>query len=140
MNINPYLFFDGNCREAFEFYARCLGVEVKAMLSMSDGPGSEQVPADKRDLIMHACIAVGDDLLMASDWGCGMDSPPFEAPRGFSVSLNVDSVAEAERVYTALAEGGRANMPLDKTFFAERFGMLTDRFGVPWMVNCEKDG
>ncbi|HET7301060.1 MAG TPA: VOC family protein, partial [Oleiagrimonas sp.] len=99
-----------------------------------------QVPADKRDLIMHACIAVGDDVLMASDWGCGSDSPPFEAPRGFSVSLNVDSVAEAERVYTALAEGGRANMPLNKTFFAERFGMLTDRFGVPWMVNCEKGG
>ncbi|HET7267118.1 MAG TPA: VOC family protein [Oleiagrimonas sp.] len=138
MNINPYLFFDGNCRQAFEFYAKCLNVEIKAMLTASDTPVGDQAPPEGRDQIMHACIAIGDDLLMASDWNCGPNPVPYEKPRSFRVSLNVTSAAEAERVFHALSEGGTTDMPLDKTFFSERFGMLTDRFGIPWMVNCEK--
>ncbi|HET6632316.1 MAG TPA: VOC family protein [Rhodanobacteraceae bacterium] len=140
MNINPYLFFDGNCRQAFEFYAQCLGVELKAMLTAADTPMRDQAPAEGRDQIMHACIEVGDNVLMASDWNCGPNPAPFEKPRGFRLSLNVGSSDEAERCYQALAEGGSKDMPLEKTFFAERFGMLTDRFGIPWMINCEKNG
>lgn len=137
MNINPYLFFDGNCREAFEFYAKHLGAEIKAMLTTADTPMGEQVPAMQQGQIMHACIVIGDNLLMASDTNCGPNTTAYEKPRSFRVSLNVDTVEEAERIYQALAEGGNTDMPIEKTFFAERFGMLTDRFGIPWMINCE---
>lgn len=143
MNINPYLFFDGNCREAFEFYSQCLGIDIKAMMSTSDMPaeaGAESPQMDcagqpaTSDKIMHACLDLGGSFLMASDW---MSPEPFQLPKGFSVALGVDSVAEAERVFKALSAGGEVNMPLDKTFFAAAFGMLVDKFGVPWMVNCD---
>jgi PhnB protein len=140
MKIDNYLFFDDQCEAAMTFYAQCLGGTIEAMMKVGDGPGAESLPAEARNRIMHARLVVGDQVLMASDWHCGPGVAPFEKPFGFRVSLTVDKIAEAERVYAALAEGGNADMPLQKTFFAERFGMLTDRFGVPWMVNCEKDG
>lgn len=140
MHINPYLFFDGNCRQAFEFYAQCLGGEIEAMHSAADTPMADQAPAESRDKIMHACLRFGGEMLMASDWNCGPNPVPFERPRGFRVSVNVDSASEAERIFAALVEGGSADMPLQETFFAERFGMLVDRFSIPWMINCAKRG
>lgn len=139
MNISPYLFFNGNCREAFEFYAECLGVEIKAMLTPGDTPMGEQSAEEYRDRIMHACIELGANQLMASDWNCGPNPIAWEAPRGFRVSLNLDTAAEAERVFAALAEDGSVDMPIEKAFFAERFGMLTDRFGTPWMILFDGD-
>ncbi|MDN5923958.1 MAG: VOC family protein [Xanthomonadales bacterium] len=139
MNITPYLFFDGNCRQAFEFYAQCFGVEVKTMISAAQTPMGDPAPVDADDKIMHACIEIGDHMLMASDWNCGPNPTPYAAPRGMRVALGMTSASEAERVFHALAEGGTVDMPLDKTFFAERFGMLTDRFGTPWMINFDGD-
>lgn len=135
MNVNPCLLFDGNCREAFDFHANCLGADIKAMLGAGDlpaDPARHQAPDDR---IVHAAIDLGGSLLMASDW---MGSAPFQPPNGFNVALAVDSRGEAERVFTALAEGGEVRMPLDQTFFSDAFGMLVDRFGVPWMINCAK--
>jgi len=103
----------------------------------SEAPGCDAMPAEWRDRIMHAHLIFGDQQLMGSDW---IADQPFGQAKGFSVSLNVDTVAEAERVFAALTEGGEIRMPMEKTFFAVRFGMLVDRFGTPWMVNCEKDG
>ena len=134
MNVNAYLFFDGRCREAFEFYERLLGGRIDAMMPHAGTPAEGHVPPEWRDKIMHARLAVGDGVLMASD------APPGrrEVPGGFSVSLQLTDPAEAERVFEALAEGGTVRMPLQQTFWAARFGMLVDRFGTPWMINCEQ--
>ena len=127
--LNPYLHFNGQCEEAFNFYAKVLGGEIVAMTE-------EHVPAEWRNKIIHARLIVGDKLLMASD------TPPdrFDQPKGFSVTVGVDTAAEAERIFNAFAEGGTVRMPMGETFFAERFGMVADRFGTPWMVLCEKAG
>lgn len=131
MRLNPYLLFSGQCEAAFKFYERCLGGKIEAMITHAGTPAEKQVPPEWRDKILHARLAVGDEVLMASD------APPGrqEAPKGFSVSLEVNSAAEAERVFQALAENGTVRMPIQKTFWAERFGMLVDRFGIPWMIN-----
>ncbi|MGH8850311.1 MAG: VOC family protein [Casimicrobiaceae bacterium] len=131
--INPYLMFDGRCEEAFKFYADCLRGKIEVMMPHAGTPAEEHVAPGWRDKIMHARIAVGGDVLM------GSDSPPehYRPPQGFSVSLQVKEPAEAERIFHALAQKGTVQMPLDKTFWARRFGMLVDRFGIPWMVNCE---
>jgi PhnB protein len=126
MQLANYLFFDGQCKAAFTFYEHCLRGKLDTLM-----------PADKApDRIIHAHLSIGDQVLMGSDW---MADRPFEPPQGFSVSLGVDTLAEAERVFNALAEGGRVQMPLAPTFFSPGFGMLVDRFGIPWMVNCTKD-
>jgi PhnB protein len=134
VTINPYLMFDGDCKQAFEFYQQCLGGEITAMFSHGEMPGADQIPAEQHQLIMHARLVAGNAVLM------GSDSPPeyFEEPKGTSVSLLIDTPEEAERVFHALADGGNVRMPIEETFWAVRFGMLTDRFGTPWMVNCEK--
>lgn len=137
MKLNNYLFFDGQCEAAFKFYAECLGGEIEMMMKASEMPGPEPVPADMANRIMHARLNVGGQLLMGSDWACGEGVGAFEHPQGFRVSINLDDVAEAERMFAALAVAGNIDMPIEKTFWAERFGMLTDRFGTPWMVNCE---
>lgn len=131
MKIQPYLMFNGNCREAFEFYHGVLGGKIEAMMTHRGTPVEEHVPEEWNDKIMHACLVVGDQLLMASD------SPPeYQKPSGgFSVSLAIDTPDEAERVFNGLADGGTVTMPLEKTFWADRFGMLIDRFGTPWMIN-----
>ncbi len=134
MQLNPYLTFNGQCAAAFKFYERCLGGKIEAMLTHGESPMAEQVPPEGRDRIMHARLIVGDKVLM------GSDAPPehYEEPKGFSVTLGVDDPADAERIFHALAENGTVRMPLQQTFWAVRFGMLVDQFGIPWMVNCEQ--
>ncbi len=134
MQLNPYLAFNGECRTAFTFYEACLGGTILMMLTHADSPMAEQTAPEHRDAIMHARMAVGDKLLM------GGDAPPgrYTKPAGFAVTLGIDDPAEAERVFAALSDGGSVQMPIQETFWAARFGMLIDRFGIPWMVNCEK--
>ena len=134
MQLNSYLFFNGQCEAAFKFYEKCLGGKIDAMLTHAGTPAEAQVPANWRDKIMHARLVVGDEVLM------GSDAPPehFQQPQGFSVALGVDDPAEAERIFNALADKGTVRMPIQQTFWAVRFGMLVDRFGIPWMINCEK--
>jgi PhnB protein len=134
MKINPYLSFDGQCEAAFRFYEQCLGGRIVALITFGETPMAEQCAPALRGKIAHARLVVGDQVLM------GGDPPPehFEKPKGFSVTINVDEPDEAERVFHALAEGGTVNMPIQKTFWALRFGMLVDKFGTPWMINCEE--
>jgi len=134
MQLNPYLMFDGQCEAAFQFYEKVLGGKITAMMPHEGTPAAEHVPAEWRKKIIHARMIVGDKVLM------GSDAPPdhYEPMKGFSVTLGIDKPEEAERIYHALAENGTVKMPLQETFWAVRFGMLVDRFGTPWMINCEK--
>ncbi len=134
MQFNPYLNFDGRCEAAFKLYERCLGGKIEMMMRHGESPMADRVPPEWREKIMHARLVFGDKVLM------GSDTPPnsYEAPRGFSVSVSVDSVADAERIFKALSENGAVRMPLQQTFWAARFGMLVDQFGIPWMINCER--
>ena len=136
MQLIPYLNFKGTCEEAFKFYEKTLGGRIEAMFPHEGTPAADFVPADWRNKIMHAHLVVGDAVLM------GSDSPPdqFEAMRGMSVAIQLNDPAEADRIYHALAEGGTVIMPIDETFWAVRFGMVVDRYGTPWMINCEKSG
>ena len=134
MQLNPYLFFSGQCEAAFKFYAQLLGGKIDAMLTHEGTPAESHVPAEWRSKIMHARMTIGDWVLMASDAPPGRSQPP----QGFSVHISVDEPAEAERIFKALADGGQVRMAMEQTFWAERFGMLVDRFGTPWMVNCAK--
>ena len=134
MDLNTYLMFDGTCEAAFKFYEKVLGGKIVAMMTYAEMPGSTPMSDNAKKRIMHARLQFGDKLLMASD------APPdrFEAPKGFNVMLGVKDPAEAERLFDALAAGGTIKMPIQGTFWAERFGMLVDQFGVPWMINCDK--
>ncbi len=131
MKVNAYLNFDGNCAEAFRFYAEVLGGTIGFMQTFGESPMADQVPADKRDQVMHVTLDVGGQALL------GADAPgQFQRPQGFAVCLGV-TAAEADRIFPALAEGGTVQVPLQKTFWAGAFGMVTDRFGTPWIVNGE---
>jgi PhnB protein len=132
MRINPYLYYNGNCEEAFKFYQEVLGAKVEFMLSHEGAPESIPVAPEWKNKIMHGRISIDGGVLMASD------APPghFRQPQGFSVSLTVGDPADAERKFKALSEGGRVDMAFGKTFFSKGFGMCADRFGIPWMVNC----
>jgi PhnB protein len=134
MQLIPYLNFNGQCQAAFKFYEQCLGGKIIAMMTYGSTPAADHVSAEMRDRIIHARLLVGDAVLM------GSDSPPehFKEPGGMTVSIHVDDPAEAERIFHALEEGGTVRMPIEETFWAVRFGMLVDRFGTPWMINCEK--
>jgi len=134
MQLNPYLVFNGNCEAAFRFYEKVLGGKIEAMLPHEGTPAAEHVPPEWRNKIMHARLSVGDKVLM------GSDAPPdhYEAMKGFSVTLGIDRPADAERIFHALAEKGTVRLPIQKTFWAARFGMLVDQFGTPWMINCEQ--
>jgi PhnB protein len=133
MQLISYLTFNGQCEAAFKFYEQALGGKIEAMFGHAGTPAEQQVPPEWRDKIMHARLNVGGAILM------GCDAPPgrYEAPKGFSVHIGTTDPLEAERVFGTLAEGATVQMPMQKTFWASRFGMLVDRFGVPWMVNCE---
>jgi PhnB protein len=133
MQVNPYLFYDGNCEAAFKYYAKVLGGEIEAMLPHEGTPAAEHTPVEWHKKIMHAKMTIDGEVLMASD------APPghFNKPQGFSVSLQIGDPAEAEQKFHALAEGGVVTMPIAQTFWARRFGMCVDQFGIPWMVNCE---
>lgn len=133
MQLNPYLIFNGDCAEAFKFYERALGGKIEALMTFAGTPASEHVPPDWSDKVLHATLKIGDQLLMASD------APPgqYQKPQGLSVSLSLNDRDKGERVFNALAENGTVQMPFEKTFWASGFGMCVDRFGIPWMVNCE---
>jgi len=135
-DLVTYLSFDGKCEEAFRHYASVLGGEILAMMRYSDAPAAAEVPRTQESAgrIMHARLKVGDRFLM------GGDAPPQFAskPQGFCVSVQIDDPSEAERVFHALARDGTIQMPIGSTFWAEKFGMCIDKFGTPWMVNCEK--
>jgi PhnB protein len=136
MQVNPYLNFNGQCEAAFRFYAEATGSKIDMLMDFENSPMAAQMPAEARKLIIHASIRIGDTVLMGSD----APGARYHKPQGFSVSLVVDTPAEAERIFAALSAGGEVTMALQQTFFAARFGMLTDKFGIPWMVNCEQAG
>jgi PhnB protein len=133
MQVTPYLNFNGNCAEAFRFYERVLGGKIESMMTHGESPMAGEVPPGMHERIMHARLTIGDQVLMASD------SPPeyYEKPQGLFVALNIPKASDGERIFNALAENGRMIMPFERTFWAAGFGMLVDRFGTPWMVNCE---
>jgi PhnB protein len=132
MQVNPYLFYNGNCEAALKYYEKVLGARIEAMLTFDSAPQPMPMPPDWSKKIMHAKITIDGEVVMAGD------APPghFHQPQGFSVSLMVEDPADAERRFKALSEGGSVNMPFGKTFFSKGFGMCVDRFGIPWMVYC----
>ena len=134
MQLSPYLLFKGDCEAAFKFYERVLGGKITAMMPHAGTPAESQTPPEWRDKILHARMVVGDQVLMASD------APPGRQQEagGFSLSISVTEPAEADRIFHALSEKGKVSMPIQETFWAHRFGMLVDQYGIPWMVNCEK--
>ena len=136
MNVQPYLFFDGRCEEAIAFYRRAIGAEVQMLMRWKDMPEPRQQPQPvPDDKIMHAHLKIGDSSVLASDGRC-RGQPNFQ---GFALSLTAKDDTEAARLFAALADGGQVEMPLAKTFFASSFGMLSDRFGITWMVIHEGD-
>jgi PhnB protein len=134
MQMNPYLTFEGNCEEAFMAYEKILGGKIVAMMPFEGTPGEGQVPADWKKKIIHACLSFGDNMLMASDVAPSCS----QKMQGISVALHPKEPADAERLFDALSAGGQVTMPLSETFWAQKFGMLVDRFGTPWMINCAK--
>jgi PhnB protein len=136
MQLNPYLAFNGHCEEAFKVYENCLGGKIQTMMMWGDSPMADQVPPEWQSKVIHATLIVAETALL------GADSPPdrYEEPKGFSVTIQIDDAAEAERIFGALSENGTVTMPIQRTFWAVRFGMVTDRFGIPWMVNCGEAG
>lgn len=134
MELNPYLNFNGQCDAAFRFYEKVLGGKILMRMTYGESPMAGQTAPEHKDRIMHVRLAVGDKLLM------GADAPPqfYEPTKGMAVTLGINTPAEAERVFQALSENGAVRMPMQETFWAHRFGMLVDQFGVPWLVNCEK--
>ncbi|MFZ6646812.1 VOC family protein [Undibacterium sp. TJN25] len=133
MQLNPYLNFNGRCEEAFTFYEQRLGAKIEAVFKFRGAPMEAQCPPDWLDKVMHASISIDGKIVMGSD---GIKGAP-EEPRGFSLSLGAKDAAEAERLFSALSVNAIVKMPLQQTFWAERFGMLTDQFGIPWMVSCQ---
>jgi len=132
--VQPYLFFNGRCEEAVEFYKTALGAQVLFSMRYKESPEpmpKERVPAGFENKIMHTSFRVGETTVMASD-GCSTDKPKFE---GFSLSVSVPNEKEADRVFTELSKGGKVEMPLAKTFWSPRFGMVEDKFGIGWMVS-----
>lgn len=134
MELNPYLLFKGDCAAAFKLYAECLGGKIVMMQTHGESPMKDQVPPDWRNKVIHARLEFGGNVLM------GSDAPPahYERPQGISVSVGTPEYDDAQRIFNTLAEGGKINMPFQKTFWSSGFGMLVDRFGIPWMVNCQQ--
>ncbi len=132
MNVQPYLFFDGRCEEALAFYTKALGAEVTMMMRFKDNPEPQGTrPNIQPDKVMHARLRIGDSVIFAMD---GMSPGGASHFDGFGLSLTVANEAEADRMFNALLDGGKTVMPLGKTFFSPRFGMVTDRYGIGWMV------
>ena len=134
MQLSPYLSFNGSCEAAFKLYQECLGGTMQFKMTWGESPMADQVPEEWRNKIIHASLIVGETVLL------GADSLPgqYEEPRGISVAIPAKDVADAERMYSVLSEGGKVTMPLQKTFWSPGFAMLVDRFGTPWMINCEE--
>ena len=135
MKLNTYIHFsNGKCEEALNFYVKALGAKPVMMLRYSDAPAGNECAKETLQKIMHGRITLGDGVIMGSDSPAGYD----DKPAGFSINIGVDTPEEAERLFAALSEKAEIRMPMAETFWARRFGMLVDQFGVPWMVNCEK--
>lgn len=134
MHVQPYIFFDGRAEEAMQHYTRAIGAEVVVLMRFAESPDPAHNPPGAARKVMHAELRIGDTVVMCSD-GMNKEQPEF---KGVSLSLAADDAAHAERLFAALAEGGQVQMPLGETFFAERFGMVADRFGVSWMVTALK--
>ena len=134
MQTSTHLHFNGNCREAFDFYARTFGGKIVFSMTYGESPAAGQTCAQSRDKIIHARVDFGGQYLL----GCDTSGEDYHTPQGFNVMAAVEQPAEAERIFATLADGGKVTMPVQETFWAQRFGMVTDRFGTPWMVNCEK--
>jgi PhnB protein len=136
VQVQPYLFFDGRCEEALEFYKKKLGAKVEMMMRFKESPepNSAACKPGSEEKIMHTCFRIGDTAIMASDGRCEGQAN-F---KGFALSINAKNAAQAEKLFNALADGGTVQMPMTKTFFSPRFGMVADKFGVGWMVLVEK--
>jgi PhnB protein len=132
MKLVPYLSYAGNCAEAFRFYAQAANGKIDFLMAYAEAPPGTPVPPGMRDKIMHASMTIGGNRLM------GSDAPLTAAPTGFAVSINLDTPEQADRLYAALSAGGAIKMPIAETFWASRFAMFTDKFNIPWMINCEK--
>jgi PhnB protein len=134
MSLNPYLYFDGQCEEAFNFYEKCLGGKITFMLTYEKSPMADRTPPGYAKKILHAGLASPDGVLE------GCDAPPgeYKKPQSFCVMLRPKDASEAEHIFNALAEGGTVQMPIGETFWAVRFGMVVDRFRMPWLINYEK--
>lgn len=133
MQLDPYLIFNGDCEEALKFYEQVLGGKTEGLMKFSGSPAAEHAPPEWGDKVLHATIKIEGNVLMASD------APPghYAKPQGISVAIGLNDSEKGERIFNALSEGGTVTMPFEKTFWASGFGMCTDRFGIPWMVNCE---
>ena len=133
MQLNTYLFFNGDCETALKFYEQTLGANIESKRTHAGTPSEKDVPPEWRDKVLHARFTVGETVVMASD----APPPHYQKPAGFSVSISLNDKEKAERMFNALAEGGTMIMPFQQTFWASGFGMCIDRFSIPWMVNCE---
>jgi PhnB protein len=135
MHTGTHLHFKGHCGEAFKLYAETFDGRIEFSMTYGEAPGAEKVPPEMRNQIIHARLDLGNGQFVL-----GMDASPdqYHAPQGFNVMADVEKPADAERIFNTLAEGGAVTMPFGETFWAHRFGMLTDRFGIPWMINCAK--
>ena len=133
MQVSPYLIFNGDCEEALKFYEQALGAKIEGLFKFAGSPAAEHVPPDWAEKILHATIKIDGNVVMASD------GPPghYEKPQGISVSISVNNRDKGEEIFNALSQGGTVTMPFQKTFWASGFGMCTDRFGIPWMVNSQ---
>jgi PhnB protein len=134
MQMSPYLHFNGQCEEAFKFYEKCLGGKIEALFTFGTSPMAQQVPAEWGSKVMHASLKIDGMSVL------GTDVPPgrFQPPQGFSVSLTIKYPGETERIFHELEQNGKVTMPIQKTFWSPRFGMLVDQFGIPWILNCEQ--
>jgi PhnB protein len=133
MQMSPYLSFSGDCEAAFKFYEQHLGGKLGEMFRYGGSPMADQAPAGWSDKIMHGSITIGGQVLMGAD----VVPTQYEVAKGFSLSLHLRSAADGQRIFDGLANGGKVVMPFEKTFWAEGFGMVVDRFGIPWSINCE---
>jgi len=135
MQINPYLFYDGQCEAAFNFYEQAIGAKIEAMMRVAGSPAEDHMPPESRAHILHAQMIVDGEVVMASD------SPKqlYEKPQGFAVCLNVQTAEDGKRKFDALSAGGNVVMPYGPTFFSPGHGMCVDRFGIPWMVNTVQE-
>jgi PhnB protein len=133
MDINPYLSFHGKCEEAFNFYAKVLNGKILFKMTYGESPMADQTAPEAKNNIMHATLQAGDAQIM------GADAPPqyYSKPAGFTVSIGLNDVAEGERIFKALSEGGEVKMPYQKTFWSPGFGMCIDKYDIPWMVNVQ---
>ena len=134
MRFNPYLSFNGECEAAFKFYEQCLGGNIELMMPYEGSPMADSVPADWGKKVMHAEFKLGDRVLMGAD--CHAER--YEKPQGNAIMLSIDDPKKADHVFQRLSENGTVTMPIQETFWAERFGVFVDQFGIPWMINCDK--